>query len=166
MCLHPFPPPPPGVPTELGPDQVAHAERLGRIAKLLIVPGLLIAMVAGAAWQISIGVASMGGDEADLTRGWKGFWLSVPNYALGAGIAIAAFVLALRALRAGATNWRSALALSTLGLLFALGSSTRDSAEIVMSTRAATVSWLLFGIDLVVVAIALFLGLRWAQRRH
>lgn len=143
-----------------GPD----GERGGRIAILLVVPGLVVALIASTVWQLSTGVASMGGDEADLTRGWEGFWLSAPAYSLTIGITAASFVLALRARRAGAKNSRSALIAGTLGLLFALGSATRDSAEIVMTTRAATVSWMLFGIDLILVAAALLIGLRWARR--
>ena len=107
--------------------------------------------------------ATWGGDEEDLTRGWKGFWLSLPAYALLVGIAATGFSFALRADRAGAANRRSALVVGTLGLLASLQAWTRDSAEIVMTTRAATVSWLLFGIDLVVVAIVVSLGLRWSR---
>jgi hypothetical protein len=152
--------------TGTGPPQVGNGERLGRFAILLVFPGLLAALVATTVWQLATGVASMGGDEAEMTRGWKGFWLSVPGYALVIAVATTAVVLALRAHRAGASNGRAALIVSSLGLLFALATSTRDGAEVVMTTRAATVAWIFFGIDLLVVALVLFVGLRRARRAH
>ena len=147
-----------------GARQVGNGERLGRFAMLLVFPGLLAALVATTVWQLATGVASMGGDEADMTRGWKGFWLSAPGYALVIALTSTAVVLALRARRAGASNSRAALIVSSLGLLFALATSTRDGSEIVMTTRASTVAWMFFGIDLLVVALVLFVGLRWARR--
>jgi hypothetical protein len=43
-------------------------------------------------------------------------------------------------------------------------SVTRDSAEVVMETRAATASLVLFGFDGVIVGLSLLLGTRWAKR--
>jgi hypothetical protein len=47
---------------------------------------------------------------------------------------------------------------SSLVLLFALNSVTRDCAEVVMTTRAATVAWIMFGIDAVLVSLIYFLA--------
>lgn len=139
-------------------------DREGRTSILLVIPGLVVAMIVGAIWQLSVGVASMGGDESDLVRGWEGVLRSLPSYLLSLGIAGTAFVFAMRARRHGARNARAATVVSTIGLLFVLNSVTRDSAEVVMETRAATVSWILFGVDVVIVGLALLVGTRWADR--
>jgi uncharacterized BrkB/YihY/UPF0761 family membrane protein len=151
--------PPPGPPTT-SPT----GDREARLSILLVVPGLIVALIVGAIWQLSVGVASMGGDESELIRGWEGVLRSVPSYLLSIGIAVTAFVFAMRARRHGARNARAATVVSTIGLLFVLNSVTRDSAEIVMETRAATVSWMLFAVDVVIVGLALMLGTRWAKR--
>ena len=126
MRRNPFAEPPLDFSVGSSPSRATGSERLGRIATLLVLPGLILALIASAAWQLSMGVASMGGDEADLTRGWKGFWLSLPGYALGVGVTTAAFAFAWRARRAGAANWRSALVVSTLGRLLARTISGSD----------------------------------------
>jgi hypothetical protein len=148
------------------PDTTPQGDREGRRSILLVVPGLIVAMIVGAIWQLSVGVASMGGDESELTRGWEGVVRSLPTYLLFIGVAGAAFVFAMRARRHGAGNARAATVVSTVGLLFALNSVTRDSAEVVMTTRAATVSWILFGVDVVIVGLALWRGTRWAKRTN
>jgi uncharacterized BrkB/YihY/UPF0761 family membrane protein len=153
-----------GQPTT-GPSATSpKGDREGRLSILLVIPGLIVAMIVGAIWQLSVGVASMGGDESDLIRGWEGVLRSLPSYLMSIGIAVAAFVFAMRARRHGARNARAATVISTIGLLFVLNSVTRDSAEVVMKTRAATVSWILFGVDVVIVGLALLLGTRWAKR--
>jgi uncharacterized membrane protein len=129
---------------------------------LVGIPGLIVAMIVGAIWQLSVGVASMGADESELIQGWEGVLRSLPSYLLFVGTAVTAFVLAMRSRRHGARNATVATVISTIGLLFALNSVTRDSAEVVMTTRAATVSWMLFGVDVVIVGLALLLGTRWA----
>jgi hypothetical protein len=91
-------------------------------------------MIIGAIWQLSVGVASMGGDESDLVRGWEGVRRSLPSSVLSIGIAVTAFVFAMRARHHGARNARTATAVSTIALLFVLNSVTRDSAEVVMET--------------------------------
>ncbi len=153
--------PPPGPPAG-----TSKGDREARLSILFGIPGLIVALIVGTIWQLSVGVASMGGDESELTRGWEGVLLSLPSYLLSIGIAVTAFVLAMRARRHGASNARAAMVVSTIGLLFVLNSVTRDSAEVVMETRAATVSWMLFGVDVVIVGLALWLGLRWARRSN
>jgi uncharacterized BrkB/YihY/UPF0761 family membrane protein len=153
-----------GPPPTGPPAPSTKGDREARLSILLVVPGLVVAMIVGTIWQLSVGVASMGGDESDLTRGWEGVLRSLPSYLLYIGVAVTAFVFAMRARRHGAHNARVATVVSSLALLFVLNSVTRDSAEIVMETRAATVSWMLFGVDVVIVGLALLLGTRWAKR--
>jgi len=49
---------------------------------------------------------------------------------------------------------------ASLVLLFALSSVTRDAAEVVMTTRAATMAWVTFGADAVLVGVVFVLARR------
>lgn len=151
-------------PTTSPPATTRKGDQEGLLSILLVVPGLIVAMIVGAIWQLSVGVVSMGGDESELIRGWQGVLRSLPSYLLSIGIAVTAFVFAMRARRHGARNARAATVVSSIALLFVLNSVTRDIAEVVMETRAATVSWMLFVVDVVIVGLALLLGARWAKR--
>lgn len=155
-----------GQPTTGPPAASPKGDREARLSILLVVPGLIVAMIVGAIWQLIVGVASMGGDESELIRGWEGVLRSLPSYLSSIGIAVTAFVLAMRSRRHGARNARAATVVSTIGLLFVLNSVTRDSAEVVMETRAAPVSWMLFGVDVVIVGLALLRGTRWAKQSN
>ncbi|MFM8973935.1 MAG: hypothetical protein ACKOOG_15160, partial [Actinomycetota bacterium] len=129
------------------PRELSPADRRARRAMLLTIIGIPVVMVVAGLGQIALGVASPGGDESELVRGWTGVLRSLPGYALGVGVAGAAVVLASRGRRTGAATGGTALVVSCVGLLFVLGSCTRDIAEVVMTTRSATVSWLLFLAD-------------------
>lgn len=48
--------------------------------------------------------------------------------------------------------------------MFAMSSATRDSADVVMTTRAATVTWILFGIDSALVAVVVLFARRYISR--
>lgn len=48
--------------------------------------------------------------------------------------------------------------------MFAMSPVTRDSAEVVMTTRAATVTWILFGIDAAIVAVVVLFARRYIPR--
>lgn len=145
---------------DVGPDTRA------RRAMLLAIIGIPVAMVVSGIAQVVFGVASPGGDESDLVRGWAGVARSVPGYALMIGVAVAAVTLAARSRHAGATTGGTALVVTCIGLLFAFGATTRDIAEVVMTTRSATVSWLLFLADLaIVVGVFLVLRIRSAPDR-
>ena len=63
----------------------------------------------------------------------------------------------------GASSSRRALVATSLVLLFALNSVTRDAAEVVMTTRAATVAWLLFALDAALVGSVFLLALGRAR---
>jgi hypothetical protein len=56
---------------------------------------------------------------------------------------------------------------TSLVLLFALSSVTRDASEVVMTTRAATMAWVTFAVDAVVVGIVFLLASQAIRRaRH
>jgi hypothetical protein len=132
-------------------QDVTSAERDATIAWVLFV-STFVAVVLNGLWTLVVGTASMGGDESELVRGWSGVLRNLPGYVLSVLVASLGLWFSHRAIRKGSRRGRSALVATSLGLLFALASVTRDSAEVVMTTRAATVSWLLFGISAVLVA--------------
>jgi hypothetical protein len=50
--------------------------------------------------------------------------------------------------------------------LFALSSVTRDCAEVVMTSRAATMAWVTFGIDAVLVCLVMLAARRRIRRAN
>lgn len=113
--------------------------------------GTFVALVASGIWSMLVGTSSPGADEADLVQGWEGVLRNLPGYALLIGVAAAGVWFAMKAGIHGSERSRPALVATCLALLLALTSVTRDSAEVVMTTRAATVAWGLFGVDVVLV---------------
>ena len=128
--------------------------------------GTFVALIANGLWSLVVGTASPGGDEADLVRGWEGVLRNSPAYALLIVVASTSLLFAARAYIRGVTGGRATLVASSLVLLFALSSVTRDCAEVVMTTRAATVSWLTFGVDAVIVGLLLLTVVRRRARRR
>jgi hypothetical protein len=112
-----------------------------------------VALILSGIWSLVVGTASPGGDESDLVQGWAGVARNLPGYLLLVVVASLAVTFAVRAGMHGCARHRPALIAASLVLLFALSSVTRDASEVVMTTRAATMSWITFGIDAVVVAV-------------
>jgi len=125
--------------------------------------GTFAATLLSGIWSLLVGTASMGGDESELVRGWSGVIRNLPGYLLVVAVASLGVWFAARSLRHGARGGRSALIATSLALLFALSSATRDSAEVVMTTRAATVTWILFAVDVLIVGGVYLLARRWAS---
>lgn len=125
--------------------------------------GTFAAMLLSGVWSLLVGTSSMGGDESELIGGWSGVIRNLPGYLLFVAVASLGVWFAARSLRHGARGGRSALIATSLALLFALSSATRDSAEVVMTTRAATVSWMLFAVDVLIVGGVYVLARRWAS---
>lgn len=121
--------------------------------------GTFVALILNAVWTIIVGTASPGADESDLVQGWEGVLRNLPAYLLLVAVASLSVWFATQGGVHGSPKAKSALLASSLVLLFALSSVTRDSAEVVMTTRAATMAWALFGIDAVLVGI-IFLAAR------
>ena len=89
---------------------------------------------------------------------------NLPGYALLIGVAAAGVWFAMKAGIHGSERSRPALVATCLALLLALTSVTRDSAEVVMSTRAATVTWVLFTADAVVVGFVYLMARQRIRR--
>jgi FtsH-binding integral membrane protein len=115
--------------------------------------GTLLAIVASGLWTLVVGTSSPGGDEKDLVQGWEGVTRNLPGYALVVIVAGISVWFATRAIRQHAEGSQAALVASCLALFLGLVSITRDAAEVVMTTGAATVVWVLAGADLVVAGI-------------
>jgi len=123
--------------------------------------GTIVAVLLSGMWSLMVGTASPGADEKDLIQGWEGVIRNLPGYSFPILVGSLGVWFATRAGIHGSPRARSALVATSFVLLFALSSVTRDAAEVVMTTRAATVAWLTFGIDTIIVG-AVFLV---AQRR-
>lgn len=148
------------------PMYPARGDRDVRLAWMFF-GGTFVALVLNGIWSLFIGTASMGGDEEDLVRGWEGVLRNLPAYLLLVVVASIGVWFSTRAGIHGSPRARSALIATSLVLLFALSSVTRDASEVVMTTRAATVAWVFFAIDAVVVGLVFFAarqGVRRAQR--
>jgi hypothetical protein len=126
--------------------------------------GTFVALVASGIWSMLVGTSSPGADEADLVRGWEGVLRNLPGYAVLIGVAAAGVWFAVKAGIHGSERSRPALIATCLVLLLALTSVTRDSAEVVMTTRAATVSWMLFAGDAVVVGLVCLMARQRIRR--
>ena len=131
---------------------------------MLLIPATIVTMVLSGIWTLFVGTASMGGDDSDIITGWPGVARNLPAYLLVAGVGLAAIAFAALAIRDGARNGTRILVAAAVVSALVLSSVTRDAAELVMDTRAATVSWLLFVVDAVVVTGVALLAHRWARR--
>jgi len=134
------------------------AGREVRIAWRLFAGAIVLVIVSGI-WSMIVGTASPGADEKDLVRGWEGVLRNLPGYLLPVLAASLGVWFSTKAGLHGSPRANSALIATSLVLLFAMSSVTRDAAETVMTTRAASVSWLTFGIDAVIVGMV-FLAAR------
>lgn len=142
------------------PRPLNEADREVRFAWMFFT-GTIVAVVLSGIWSLIVGTASPGADEKDLVQGWEGVMRNLPGYLLPVLVGALGVWFAMRAGVHGSPRAKSALIATSLILLFAMSSVTRDSAEVVMTTRAATVAWLTFVVDAIIVCAVFFL----AQRR-
>ena len=127
--------------------------------------GTFVALILNGVWSLLVGTASPGGDEDDLIQGWEGVLRNSPAYLLLIVVASLSVWFAARAGVHDSKRWHPALIASSLVLVFALSAVTRDAAEVVMTTRAATTAWLLFGVDLIIVGVVYVAARRRIGRR-
>ncbi len=130
----------------------SQSDRDVRLA-MLFFAGTFVAFILNGIWTLFVGTASFGGDEEDLIQGWDGVIRNLPGYLLLVGVASLSVWFSVRAGIHGAPRAKAALITTSFVLLFALSSVTRDSAEVVMTTRAATVAWLMFAVDAFLVGL-------------
>lgn len=126
--------------------------------------GTFVALIISAIWSMVVGTSSPGADEKDLVQGWEGVLRNLPGYLLLVVVASLGVWFATKAGIHGSPRAKNALIATSLVLLFALSSVTRDSAAVVMTTRDATVAWLAFGIDAVIVGLVYFAARRQVTR--
>jgi len=115
--------------------------------------GTLLAVVLSGIWSLIVGTASPGADEKDLVQGWSGVLRNVPGYAVVVLVGGISVLFATRARRLRADGAHAALVASCVALFLGLASITRDAAEVQMTTRAATMTWLLAAASLVIAAV-------------
>ena len=149
--------------TTIPSDGLQRPERDIRLAWTLFV-GTFVALVLNGIWSLLVGTASFGGDEDDLVQGWAGVARNLPAYLLLVSVASMSVWFATQGGVHGSHRARPALIASSLVLLFALSSVTRDAAEVIMTTRAATMAWVTFGVDAALVGVV-FLVARQRIRR-
>lgn len=131
-------------------SHTSRAEREIRLSWIFFALTFITFILSGI-WSIVVGTASPGANEGDLIQGWEGVLRNLPGYLLVVAVASLSVWFATQAGTDRSPRARLALIASSLVLLFALASVTRDIAEVVMTTRAATASWTLFVIDAVLV---------------
>jgi FtsH-binding integral membrane protein len=119
----------------------------------LFFAGTFPALVVSGIWSMIVGTASPGADESDLVQGWEGVLRNLPGYLLLVVVASLSVWFATQGGVHGSRRAKPVLIASSLVLLFALSSVTRDCAEVVMTTRAATTAWAMFGVDAIVVGL-------------
>lgn len=126
--------------------------------------GTIVAVVLSGIWSLIVGTASPGADEKDLVQGWEGVTRNLPGYLFPILVRSLGVWFATKAGVHGSPRARTALVGTSLVLLFAMSSVTRDAAEVVMTTRAATVAWVTFAIDAVVVCAVFRIAQRHIRR--
>ncbi|MGA0877486.1 MAG: hypothetical protein ACO3SP_00040 [Ilumatobacteraceae bacterium] len=126
--------------------------------------GTFVALILNGIWSLVVGTASPGADESDLVQGWQGVLRNLPAYSLLVVVASLGVWYATRANVHGYKQAKFALIATSLVLLFALSSVTRDAAEVVMTTRAATMAWATFGVDALLVGVVYVMARRKISR--
>lgn len=126
--------------------------------------GTFVALILNGIWSMIVGTASPGADESDLVQGWAGVLRNLPAYLLLVTVASLSVWFATQAGIHRSPRARPVRVASLLVLLFAMSSVTRDAAEVVMTTRAATVAWATFAVDAVVVGLVFMAARRRIHR--
>ena len=126
--------------------------------------GTFVVLIFSGIWSMVVGTASPGADESDLIQGWEGVQRNLPAYLLLVVVPSLGIWFAMRGGMHGSPRAGSALLALSLALLFAMSSVTRDSAKVVMTTRAATMAWVTFGVDAILVTIVFTTARRRIRR--
>ena len=151
-----------GVPRSAG-QAASCGDRDARASLLTVFVGVPLALVAASIWALAVNIASMGGPESDLVQGWAGVLRSIPAAILLLAVPITGFAFAVRALRQAAPNGNLAVWVCTIGLLLVLVVIVGGTMDAMMTTRDATVKWMLFPVEVVVVAVAQLIARHFAR---
>lgn len=139
----------PVVPRPRGPG-----DRFGNWALLMLI-GIPIALIVLIIWQNVVKTSPMLNDPERI-RGWSVVLRELPATLLLLVPVVTGLTLGVRAARLGATSGVAAIWLHSVALLFVLLIVLGGSAESVMTTRSATVKWLLFPVEVGVAGGALW----------
>ena len=149
--------------TASAPAHLNKADQEERYAWMLFA-GTIVAVVLSGIWSLIVGTASPGADEKDLVQGWEGVTRNLPGYLLPVLVGSLGVWFATKAGIHKSPRAQSVLIATSLVLLFAMSAVTRDAAEVVMTTRAASVAWLTFGVDAIIVLVIYLLAHRRISR--
>lgn len=138
--------------TTIQSSSFGNPEREVRLAWIFF-GGTFVALILNGVWSIVVGTASPGADESELVQGWEGVLRNLPAYLLLVIVAFLSVWFATQGGVHGSQRARPALIASLIVLLLALSAVTRDAAEVVMTTRAATMAWVMFGFDVLLVGL-------------
>lgn len=144
-------------------DNPGGAVRLARASMWMLV-GVPIGIAFTAVWETIVKTSPTLSSEERI-RGWETVVRELPSTLFLFAVVAAGFVLAVRAARHGAERQgERALFFHAAALFFILLIVLGGGAEDVMTTRPATVKWLLFPIEVGVPLGVLYLARRTIRR--
>ncbi len=145
---------------------VSKADRLARWS-LVALAGVPVGILFLTFWAVWVDTSPTLSAE-DRIRGWETVWRELPATAFLLAVCATGFSLAVYAGRQGAIAVaRRAIWFHGAALFFVLLVVMNGSAENIMTTRSATVKWLLFPAQVLIVGLAVW-GARFlaARRRN
>lgn len=133
------------------------ADRLAR-ASVIALAGIPVGVLFLTFWAVWVDTSPTL-DDADRIRGWETVWRELPATALLFAVCAVGFALAVRAGRRGAIEAAfRAIWFHAAGLFFVLLVVLNGSADNIMTTRSATVKWLLLPGQLLIVGLAVLVA--------
>ena len=145
---------------------VSRADRLAKWS-LIALAGVPVGIVFLTFWAVWVDTSPTLSDD-DRIRGWETVWRELPATATLLAVCITGFALAVYAGRHGATEAANrAIWFHGAALFFVLLVVMNGSAENIMTTRPATVKWIMFPAQVLISALAVW-GARFlaARRRN
>ena len=150
-----------GLPT-MSAMETTRGRRLVRYSLLTLI-GVPIGIVVAAVWSTIVKTSPTVADD-DRIRGWESVWRELPATLFLCSVPVVGLVLAVRAGRRGdiegalrAIWWQGA------ALFIALLIVVPGSTENIMTTRPATVKWLLLPAQTAITAVAVLVSRRRVQ---
>jgi hypothetical protein len=140
-------------------------EQLARLS-LWVLVGVPAGVVLLAVWAVYVKTSPTLSD-AERVRGWGTVVRELPATLFLFGVVFVGFVLAVRAGQLGSkTTALRALWLHAAALFFILAIVFGGSAENIMTTRPATVKWLLFPLEVAIVVVCVAFSRRMITHRE
>ena len=143
----------------------SHADRLAKWS-LITLAGIPVGILFSTFWAVWVDTSPTLSSE-DRIRGWETVWRELPASLLLFAVCATGLVLAVRAGRQGATAAAfRAIWFHGAALFFVLLVVLNGSAENIMTTRPATVKWLMFPAQLLIAGLAVWGSRLLVSRRR